>query len=356
MVEPQKNTVKNKIQGLIFGIEDNIRNFLDVIISNESDAPNLLHNGKYKVLKSYCDSRIPKFKEELENNDFIFEDRYYSYTIMNKLEEIIKELIDIQLNKSSNNTFTLLDKILNTTVKINDISKEISMINLSVNRMNTVIDPVIERSLTDIREKVGKMDSVLLAIELNETDKIYKNAEKRFGGKARKYEKAFYITLIITIVLFVLSLFFPVLDNNSPIFEYVKYVLSKLVIITLSVTLCTVFNRKGAHFRKLQDQAYQTHLELDAFPIHTNRLNDEDKDYLIKELALKYFGKEVDQSQNDKIGDLMKDQLTAGTELIKVSAELVKNAKTISTSVDKTKITKINNTSTEDKTKSEGDG
>lgn len=246
--------------------------------------------------------------------------------------------------------------MVNIAAKVNDISKEINIINLAVDRANTLVQPAIEQALEDIRGKVGQMDNVLLAIETNKTDEIYKNAEKRFGDKARKYEKAFYITLLITIGLFVLSLFFPVLDNNSPIFEYVKYVLSKLVIITLSITLCTVFSRKGAHFRKLQDQAYQTHLELNAFPLHTNRLPAEDKNVLIKELALKYFGKEVDQSQNDKIGDLMKDQLTAGTELIKVSAELVKNAKTISTSVDKTKITKPNNTSAEDKTKSEGDG
>lgn len=39
---------------------------------------------------------------------------------------------------------------------------------------------------------------------------------------------------------------------------------------------------------------------------------------------MKYFGKELDQTQNDKIGDLMQNQIAAGTELIKASAEMLK--------------------------------
>ena len=88
--------------------------------------------------------------------------------------------------------------------------------------------------------------------------------------------------------------------------------------------MCTLFLRRASHAKKLYEQAYQTHVEINAFPIHVRSLKNEDKHELIKELALKYFGKELDQTQNDKIGDLMKDQLAAGTELIKASAELVK--------------------------------
>lgn len=45
---------------------------------------------------------------------------------------------------------------------------------------------------------------------------------------------------------------------------------------------------------------------------------------IYKKLVDKYFGKELDQTQNDKIGDLIQDQLAAGTELIRASAEMVK--------------------------------
>lgn len=111
--------------------------------------------------------------------------------------------------------------------------------------------------------------------------------------------------------------------------------------------------RRSSHAKKLQDQAYQTHVEISAFPIHVRSLKEDDQHALVKELALKYFGKELDQTQNDKVGDLMKDQLAAGTELIKASAEMVKNVKSISGSADKTKNVKPNSTSTDDKSKSE---
>jgi hypothetical protein len=53
-------------------------------------------------------------------------------------------------------------------------------------------------------------------------------------------------------------------------------------------------------------------------------VNIEEHSEIYKNLADKFFGNDLDQSQNDKVGDMMKDQLTAGTELIKASVELIK--------------------------------
>lgn len=49
----------------------------------------------------------------------------------------------------------------------------------------------------------------------------------------------------------------------------------------------------------------------------------------------KFFGKELDQSQNDKVGDLVKDQLAANTELFKASAEMLKNVESFDGSIEK---------------------
>ncbi|WP_228129596.1 hypothetical protein [Acinetobacter dispersus] len=97
--------------------------------------------------------------------------------------------------------------------------------------------------------------------------------------------------------------------------------------ISIAITLITLFLRRSSHAKKLQDQAYQTHVEISAFPIHIRSLKDEDKDELVKELALKYFGKKLDQSQNDKIGDLLQDHIRAGTDFVRASAEMVKSVK-----------------------------
>ncbi|TCB78898.1 hypothetical protein E0H89_04005, partial [Acinetobacter sp. ANC 3781] len=167
MSDPQENPVEKKIFELIFGIEDNIRNFLSEITnSNEPDVLNLIHNPKYKVLKSYCDSRIPKFKEDLESNRFILEDKYYSYTIIMQLEEIIKGLINIRLRKNSNNLEELLNEILIVAVKINNISKEISMINISINQMEDKIISLVENI------KLCSEDVKKTHLEVEERDRL----------------------------------------------------------------------------------------------------------------------------------------------------------------------------------------
>ena len=65
-------------------------------------------------------------------------------------------------------------------------------------------------------------------------------------------------------------------------------------------------------------------MEINAYPIFIKSLETKDQQEITKELALRYFGNDIDQAQNDKIGDLMQDQLSAGTELIRASAEMVK--------------------------------
>ena len=105
---------------------------------------------------------------------------------------------------------------------------------------------------------------------------------------------------------------------------WVFFITIKVLILSITITLCTLFLRRASHAKKLHEQAYQTHVEINAFPIHVRSLKEEDKHELIKELALKYFGKELDQTQNDKIGDLMQNQVYSSTELIKASAEMLK--------------------------------
>lgn len=76
--------------------------------------------------------------------------------------------------------------------------------------------------------------------------------------------------------------------------------------------------------KKLHEKAYQTHVEINAYPLFIRSLEKSDQQEITKELALRYFGNNIDQTQNDKIGDLVQDQLSAGTELVRASAEMVK--------------------------------
>lgn len=316
-VKPENPNLK-KVEEVLDDIQQLVSQYMSSVDETCREQPD------YSILERFHNFVLKKFRREIRESSDLLDNSIFYESLLSNLKTMAGNFRSNVFRPDHLKPTVVLSNMVLTAQKINEITSDLIMMRAVSSRIEEQIEPAINKALEDVRIKVGQMDNVLLAIETNKTDEIYKRAEKRFGDKARKYEKTFYGTLLISVIIFMISLFFPQLDNSSSMFEYAKYILAKLAILTISITLCTVFSRKGAHFRKLQDQAYQTHLELEAFPLHTNRLDEEDKKQLIKELALKYFGKEVDQTQNDKIGDLVKDQLTAGTELIKVSAELVK--------------------------------
>ncbi|MEN3969977.1 hypothetical protein [Acinetobacter sp. BWR-L5] len=209
-----------------------------------------------------------------------------------------------------------------------------------------------DRKIESLNKKIKASQAELQRINSQRTELIYSQASKNYLETARIYEWSFYLIFFAAILVTIVSLVhFPY--GSTDIVDYVLY---KVLTVSIIVTTGTIFLRKASHLRKLHDQANQTSLELQALPLYLRNVDEAEHSVIYKNLAEKYFGKEIDQTQNDKVGDLMKDQLAAGTELIKASAEMVKNVKTLSTSVDKTISNKPNNTSAEDKTKSEGDG
>lgn len=209
----------------------------------------------------------------------------------------------------------------------------------------------LKLSVEQAQTQAKNFETAINAVNGKEVEIVYASASEKFLENARIYEALFYLLLGGSVLFTIIHL------NYSPYSEgnRIHFILIKVLTFTMVLTLGTLFLRKASHLRKLHDKSQMTSLELQALPLYLKNVDKSEHTEIYKNLAEKYFGKELDQTQNDKIGDLMKDQITAGTELIKASAELVKNAKTISNSVDKTKITKTNNTSTEDKSKPDGE-
>lgn len=187
---------------------------------------------------------------------------------------------------------------------------------------NELIDE-LKKQVQKATQSAKNVESAKLAIEANETDKIYLGLSDKYEEEYEVNNEYFRNSLIITVSCTILSIAYtfntPIGQINWPVFISVK-----LLIIAVGVMLCTLFLRRSAHAKKLHEKAYQTHVEINAYPIFIKSLKDEDQQEITKELALRYFGKDIDQTQNDKIGDLVQDQLSAGTELIRASAEMVK--------------------------------
>ncbi|ENU93590.1 hypothetical protein F971_00848 [Acinetobacter vivianii] len=109
--------------------------------------------------------------------------------------------------------------------------------------------------------------------------------------------------------------------------DTLKFVMFKLTVLIVGVTLTTYFLRLSGFYQLKQEQAKQTKLELSAFPDFVSGMDPSVANNLRQELALKYFGKEIDKTMIEKNGDLFQEQIKAGTDLIKASAEMVKTVK-----------------------------
>ncbi|MBJ8418770.1 hypothetical protein [Acinetobacter courvalinii] len=181
----------------------------------------------------------------------------------------------------------------------------------------------LREELIKARESVKQVEAAKLALEGKKTEEIYSSASSIFKLEAEKYEKYFYISFstIITIAI-IFTFAFPFTEKNI-----VDFIVRKVLFISVGITLCTYFLRKASHAKKQYDQSHQTSLELMALPLFIQGLPDLEQHIVIKDLATKYFGKAVDQTQNDKSGDLINDQIKAGTELIRASVEMVKVVK-----------------------------
>lgn len=180
-----------------------------------------------------------------------------------------------------------------------------------------------DQQIENLNKKITESQAELQRINSKSTELIYSLASKNYLETARNYEWSFYLIFFAAVLVTIISLVhFP--HSSTDIVDYVLY---KVLTISIVVTTGTIFLRKASHLRKLHDQAHQTSMELQALPLYLRNVKSEDHSEIYKNLAEKYFGKEIDQTQNDKIGDLMAEQIRISTEMVKASAEMVKSVK-----------------------------
>ena len=125
-------------------------------------------------------------------------------------------------------------------------------------------------------QSAKNVESAKLAIEANETDKIYLSLSDKYEEEYEDNNKNFRNSLIITVACTVLSIAYtfntPIGQINWPVF-----ISTKILILAVGLTLCTLFLRRSAHAKKMHEKAYQTHVEINAYPIFIKSLKEEDQ-------------------------------------------------------------------------------
>ncbi|WP_336949074.1 hypothetical protein [Acinetobacter junii] len=285
--------------------------------NNEVRDSNVLIN-KLVEIKS-----LKKFLEENFKTFFIENKNLLHYNIVGKT--IFNYILDVK-NKIPLRIVEILPADLTDVLfPLRDLVEAFNTI-----KNFNIRDQQANQLIIQLKEQVERatlgaqnVESAVLAIESDGTDKIYKDLSDKYRDEYELNNEYFRNSIILTGCCTLLSIIYTL---NIPVNEinWVAFVSIKVLIVAVGITLCTLFLRRSAHAKKLHEKAYQTHVEINAYPIFIKSLKEDDQHEITKELALRYFGNDIDQTQNDKIGDLMQDQLLAGTELIKASAELVK--------------------------------
>lgn len=280
----------------------------------------------------------------------------YSIPIIN---ELVSELELILKGKPSKDTIKSIKEIDEKITAIESNFYELRFLNEAIQEYDNKTKNLVSELEVQVEKATHSVQSVISAkeaLESKPTEDIYSNAAKKYIKTARFYDVLLLVLLGIFYYLttqffqnFQMIAIFKAIQKSSSEAQTLAifFFITKLTIVSIVITLATIFIRRSSHFRKLHDQANQTSLELNALPLYLRQVDSELHSEIYKEMIPKFFGKELDQSQNDKVGDLVKDQLAAGTELIKASAEMVKNAKSLGDSSEKNKNVKTGVNSTE---------
>lgn len=303
--------------------KDFLTRYVDGITNGEDES--LKHDQNLNKVKGFAYKKLDECINLLLDNYELFNNKDFLNILNNDVSNLHSSVLQLSAF-SPYEISTIHEKIRSFLDSFRGI--EIGIIALK--NANTIIENELTLRIEEVKEKVKDFESLQLALEQRETNKIYLDLHDKYHSEYVFNNILFFLTIISAMFLTLYTT--TEISNASEFADYktnrnfwIMFITTKVLIATVALTFCTLFLRRSSHAKKLKEQAYQTHVEINAFPIHVRSLKDEDKHELIKELALKYFGKELDQTQNDKIGDLMKDQLASGTELIKASTELVKN-------------------------------
>lgn len=184
----------------------------------------------------------------------------------------------------------------------------------------------LESAILDVNSELSNFRRLRSIADTGLTESIYDNAVKEQRKHENNYRLYFYwsigILLSISIFMFAIKQYLV-----ASILSNVEFWIIKLSIIAVGITLISYFLKQSSHYQRLADQNYQTQVELQAYPSFMESIPTEEAASVRKELALKYFGREIDGAAHKDMSNLIFDQIKSTTDMVKATTEAIKNLK-----------------------------
>ncbi|MBP1483703.1 hypothetical protein [Acinetobacter nosocomialis] len=273
--------------------------------------PDLLSQNKPHI--NTCIQIAENLKQIIVNYDVENDDLSYLDTFQVALSNIINEY-------SEENYFLLPKYIGNTRGSLVGIESFIRTFNLDKQRYNLVVSNEIKSMLKEAKQELE---------DFKETKNIIKNLKSvdYYSEECEKYMSRHYTYLVLFLITILVALTISVISVCSePKFFLDKfdYWFLKGSFILVAITLVSYFIKQSSHYQSLADQANQTRLELQAFPTFITGVEKADEVAIRKELAFKYFGREIDKTTHKDMSNLVSDQIKNTTEMVKAVTEVIK--------------------------------
>ncbi|KCY17626.1 hypothetical protein J596_2732 [Acinetobacter baumannii 21072] len=248
---------------------------------------------------------------------------FLHYDEMGFLENFKRDIADMSALLLAEPTANTVQKINSKIEEINSFIVNYSEIKrlfkeLSVNALSPIVNEV-NTELLNFRRLRNIADNA-------RTENIYDNAVNKYRGLEESYRSYFYWGLGVLLCLSV-GLLTLKQELVPHLFSTIEFWAVKVSLLLVGITLISYFLKQSAHYQRLADQNYQTQVELQAYPSFMESIPTEEAATVRKELALKYFGREIDGAAHKEMSNLISDQMKSTTEMVKATTEAIKNLK-----------------------------
>lgn len=307
------NLVKNKLISAL----DKLMIKPEVVFN----LPSSINNNISVSFKDNLNTYISMIRELLENNNFEGITTNYLRSLTNEIEDLIRQK-ELTIAEKDLNEFNLKTRniINNISIVYNEFNNYLNL----KNKFNQLSFNAISECLAEVKDELSSFRRLRHIADTALTENIYNNAVTKYQKIEKKYRKYFYRAIAIVLLLAVLLLLLKSKVITTLGINNTEFWVLKISLMIVGITLISYFLKQTSHYQKLADQNYQTQVELQAYPSFMESVPTNEAAIIRKELALKYFGKEIDGSTHKDMSNLISDQMKNTTEMIKATTDVLK--------------------------------
>lgn len=342
MAENKKQEFNDKYQSIIGRIEnvynhelfkytnithgDLIKN--ETITSMRSSIETILNIVRREFSTPESDWILSIFSERLKGIESDFNIMGSALKENLKDNKIIKIGYDSDALTFENYFYNMIQKVDHLRYSLDYLFKLNLNLKSDVNKVFLLSNNELVKNLQNAKESLVKEVEDFRknrAISENaKTEDFYNKAVDKYKILEDKYRDFFYKSIVIvsstTFLLFLLKSGIQSIWGLSEI----EFWFLKLSVLIVGITLITYFLKISTHYQQLADQNYQTQVELQAYPSFMESISTEEAASVRKQLALKYFGREINGATHKDMGNIISDQIKSTTEMVKATTDVLK--------------------------------